>query len=227
MAEKLPVDTTVATSSESLTPTSTFSISMEKPPFQLPNDIESAKELSQEWKPQKQEYLVMFTLAIISLMVALDATVLVPVLPVSLTLSDPFSQWLTGGKDNSYRPPRQRHGFFLGWHILPVVLCSLSTFHRGIVRHLWSTRIIASFLAAVHHWIHRLWCCSQLCGAAGWSLCSRNRWWWHHRGSSNHLCRYHSPQAEAEVVFTGPHSLGDRNNPWSLPRRYFRKFRRH
>jgi hypothetical protein len=36
-----------------------------------------------EWKPGKKEYAVMFTLALISLMVALDATILVSVLPVS------------------------------------------------------------------------------------------------------------------------------------------------
>lgn len=37
-----------------------------------------------EWRPGKQEYAVMATLAVISLMVALDATILVSVLPVSL-----------------------------------------------------------------------------------------------------------------------------------------------
>lgn len=35
------------------------------------------------WKPLKQEYLVMLTISVLSLMVALDATILVPVLPVS------------------------------------------------------------------------------------------------------------------------------------------------
>jgi MFS family permease len=34
------------------------------------------------WKPLRQEYLVMLTISILSLMVALDATILVPVLPV-------------------------------------------------------------------------------------------------------------------------------------------------
>jgi hypothetical protein len=34
------------------------------------------------WKPLKQEYLLMLTISILSLMVALDATILVPVLPV-------------------------------------------------------------------------------------------------------------------------------------------------
>ena len=38
-----------------------------------------------EWKPGKQEYAVMITLAVISLMVALDATILVSVLPVRFT----------------------------------------------------------------------------------------------------------------------------------------------
>ncbi|KAH9211853.1 major facilitator superfamily domain-containing protein [Leptodontidium sp. 2 PMI_412] len=35
----------------------------------------------QEWKPHKEEYLVMITISLISLMVAIDATILVPVLP--------------------------------------------------------------------------------------------------------------------------------------------------
>ena len=35
-----------------------------------------------DWKPGKQEFAVMLTLAFISLMVALDATILVSVLPV-------------------------------------------------------------------------------------------------------------------------------------------------
>ena len=41
-----------------------------------------------EWKPGKKEYAVMLTLALISLMVALDATILVSVLPVSNCIVD-------------------------------------------------------------------------------------------------------------------------------------------
>lgn len=37
-----------------------------------------------EWKPGKSEYAVMITLALISMMVALDATILVSALPVSI-----------------------------------------------------------------------------------------------------------------------------------------------
>jgi hypothetical protein len=44
---------------------------------------EDAVDLPTEtWKPLTQEYLVMLTVSILSLMVALDATILVPVLPV-------------------------------------------------------------------------------------------------------------------------------------------------
>lgn len=48
-------------------------------------DVESKAEVEtlQEWKPQKKELLIMISLSFISLMVALDATILVAVLPVS------------------------------------------------------------------------------------------------------------------------------------------------
>lgn len=48
----------------------------------MANDVEAVQEQPVEWKAQKQEYLVMITLAVVSLMVALDATILVPILPV-------------------------------------------------------------------------------------------------------------------------------------------------
>lgn len=49
-------------------------------------DLEKAmlKE-AKEWKPTKKEWFIMFSLSIISFMVALDATILVTVLPVGLT----------------------------------------------------------------------------------------------------------------------------------------------
>jgi predicted MFS family arabinose efflux permease len=47
-----------------------------------PADLEKhSKSSGTDWKPQKQEYLIMFTIAFISLVVALDATILVSVLP--------------------------------------------------------------------------------------------------------------------------------------------------
>jgi len=41
-------------------------------------------ETEVEWKPTKAEWFIMASLAVISLMVALDATILVAVLPVSI-----------------------------------------------------------------------------------------------------------------------------------------------
>jgi MFS family permease len=47
-----------------------------------PSDMEaSTPSSSGDWKPQRQEYLIMFSIAFISLVVALDATILVSALP--------------------------------------------------------------------------------------------------------------------------------------------------
>jgi hypothetical protein len=86
---------------EPSTPTSTEPLAHEKPSIPVPDDVESAKGSQVEWKPQKQEYLVMLTLSIISLMVALDATILVTVLPVSYMSVDLTSRRLTIGQDHS------------------------------------------------------------------------------------------------------------------------------
>ena len=47
----------------------------------LSTDLEKQREAEQKWKPGKQVWLVMLTLAVSSLTVALDATILVTVLP--------------------------------------------------------------------------------------------------------------------------------------------------
>lgn len=46
------------------------------------SDVEAAQEKVEEWKPRREEYMVMLTMSVCSLMVALDATILVTVLPV-------------------------------------------------------------------------------------------------------------------------------------------------
>jgi hypothetical protein len=63
------------------------------------SSLEKGEKAEVEWKPGKQEYAVMLTLAVISLMVALDATILVSVLPVRLSL--PPSGALLRGKQRS------------------------------------------------------------------------------------------------------------------------------
>lgn len=45
-------------------------------------DVESLEKPTEEWKPHKKEWFIMISLSLISLMVSLDATILVTVLPV-------------------------------------------------------------------------------------------------------------------------------------------------
>ena len=49
-------------------------------------DITQVDESLPEWKPGRQEYLILISLSIISLMVALDASIVAP----ALTVSHPF-----------------------------------------------------------------------------------------------------------------------------------------
>lgn len=60
-------------------------------------DVEANEKetLLAEWKPQKKELLIMISLSFISLMVSLDATILVTVLPVSHTFSVEYGHSLT------------------------------------------------------------------------------------------------------------------------------------
>jgi hypothetical protein len=56
----------------------------------LPTERQSMSEVAdavagegEEWKPRRQEYLIMISLSLISLVVAVDASILLPALPVS------------------------------------------------------------------------------------------------------------------------------------------------
>lgn len=53
------------------------------------------------WKPQKKELVIMISLSFISLMVALDATILVTVLPVSHPLAQCRKEFLIYSTGNS------------------------------------------------------------------------------------------------------------------------------
>jgi len=101
MSEKMPALDTMNIPDEPSTPTSTEHSAHEKLCVPVPGGVESAKSSQVEWKPQKQEYLVMLTLSIISLMVALDATILVTVLPVSYMSIDLTARRLTIGQDRN------------------------------------------------------------------------------------------------------------------------------
>ena len=51
--------------------------------WSIADSIAEAKRLEiEEWRPQKEEWLVVVSIFVLYLMVALDATIVVPVLPV-------------------------------------------------------------------------------------------------------------------------------------------------
>lgn len=62
---------------------------IEKTPQEPPLDTELGKldsvgkKTGAEWKAGKQEWLIMILLLVVSFLVSIDATILVPVLPVS------------------------------------------------------------------------------------------------------------------------------------------------
>ena len=227
MSEKPSALDTMAIPDEASNPTSAEPSTYEKPSVLVLDDVESAKSSQVEWKPQKQEYLVMLTLSIISLMVALDATILVTVLPVSYMSVDLTARRLTIGQDHNERSPRLCHRCFLDRHLLPVGLCSLSAFHCSFVRHLRATRIASPILAILHHWINSLCSCSNFCRFARWPLCSRNWRWRHYCWSANHLRRYHSAAPETQMVFACPHCVGDRHGSRSAHWRRSCEFHHH
>ena len=73
-----------------LTPLSNVQMSMASSPSSVYgrasaiSDLEKSTQVTEEWKPDKAVYMTMLTMAVLSLMVALDATILVTVLPVCL-----------------------------------------------------------------------------------------------------------------------------------------------
>jgi len=87
---------------------STLSLPPKEACATVSDDLEAASDGSTDWKPQKQEYLVMATLATISLMVALDATILVSILPVRFLSGSITFALLTSGTDTGKRPSRHK-----------------------------------------------------------------------------------------------------------------------
>lgn len=84
-----------------------------------------------EWRPRKGEYLVMITVSIISLMVALDATILVPVLPVSYLVFEGSGHVCLMLEDACTITQRNVDGCFLGRHIIPSNKRCLPAFHSS------------------------------------------------------------------------------------------------
>ena len=92
------------------------------------------KELG-DWKPGSKELAVMMTLAVISLMVALDATILVSVLPVGALslLPKPPNKTANLKADTRNRLGGVRQRRLLGWDVVSSRVRSQPTLHRRAV----------------------------------------------------------------------------------------------
>ena len=136
-----------------------------------------------DFKPTKRLYLAFGTLAVITLMVALDGTSLSVALPVIL-----FTILATFG--HQYRLTRSDHGTcsegyrsrgFLGWHIIPSLLHNLSAKLRRTLSRLWSKTSCYGGTCLLPNWRH--YCCDgELVRTSScWQIPSRRWRWWSYR----------------------------------------------
>lgn len=136
-----------------------FNNEIGKMPKKVPSRVEAtALELEiprQEWKPRREEYLVLVILSMLSLMTALDATVLTPALPVS-SQTLPWSFKMISGRkikvgfmgannnpilDFSKITKRFSQWGVLGRNLIPPEKQYFPTIPGFFIRHLWpSTR---------------------------------------------------------------------------------------
>lgn len=98
----------------------------------------AAENCTLEWKLGRKEKLVMIALVIVSFVAALDATILVPLLPVRYW--GPQAQWRYSDcvLDSRKIASRKRDQYLLGRNILFIELHGLSTFSCFSFRQLWS-----------------------------------------------------------------------------------------
>jgi hypothetical protein len=126
-------------------------------------DIEARGHLAVEsaWTPTMAEVLVMISLSFISLMVALDASILVCVLPVrSQGATQTFTQYLHTPTGDCIRSQWYISRSILGWHFISSHLCSLPTGHSIDFfpgRPPTDAHRLASIL---HHWHNILFMCT-------------------------------------------------------------------
>lgn len=90
---------------------------------------QEAAASNQEWKAGRKEWMIIIVLAIVSLMVALDATILVPVLPVSASKKGSLRYM----KDNTFAGDRERSSWAYDRYLLDGNGLSLDTISLSTV----------------------------------------------------------------------------------------------
>lgn len=129
-----------------------------------PNGDSQKESINSEWKLTKHEFMIMITLSIASLMVSIDATIIITSLSVTSSWIGHLKlHWLISIPDDGSGLRCEHDRRLLDWYLLSSQLCSNHAFHCIYQRHLWSA-FLSVFLGIVLH--RRLHC-----------LCYRTSYW--------------------------------------------------
>lgn len=142
--------------------------------------------VAEEWKPTRNEWLIMISLAFISFVVSLDATILVTVLPVSASLSP---AWITSDIPTGDCSQAQRHvgRGFLGRNIIPPHFCHLAAYHRVLQPGIRSSTASPSVVALLHYGHCTMCNVSRFHQDAQWESHPGHWWWWHRHIDASYL----------------------------------------
>jgi hypothetical protein len=166
---------------------------------------EATVSIPETWTPNKNEWLIMISLAFISLMVALDSSILVTVLPVSpsnIHIRQKGTDFVVG---NSAQAQWYLSTGILGWYILSAHLSHLPASHRVHQSDLWSAATARLISRLLYSWHDTLLGIKGLHNAVGRPKHTRRRRWRHNLSHTSHLLRHCTAQTATEIL---PSSVG-------------------
>ena len=175
--------------------------------------------LANTWKAGRSQWLIIIVIAIVSLMVALDATILVPVLPVSHTDIHGAHVARLMLLDHCERSPWERDRHLLGRNCLPSHSVGLSTFPSISFGYLWPSLVILGLSRLFHLGLFDLLPFPEFPSAASWSFDPGN---WRGRDYSFGLSDYNGYNTASPAAYLSrcqPDGLGFRHNLWTVDRR--------
>lgn len=180
---------------------------------------EAAVSIPETWSPNKNEWLIMISLAFISLMVALDASILVTVLPVSQSNTHKPQKGTNFVLGNSAQAEWHLSTSILGWYIVSAHLGCLPTSHRFHQPDLWSTTTPRPVSCLLYSWYDALLGIKGLHDAVGRSKHTRRGRWRHHLSHTSHLLRHCTASTATQILPSGVGFMVDWIDSWPTHRR--------
>lgn len=154
-----------------------------------------------EWKPTRGTWLIFLCLAIISLIVSLDSSIIGPAIPVS-TPNPQTSRTLTKivGTGHRTKPRRHSQRKLLGRHLLPRHLRHLPTLHRLALRRLRPPPTPLPLPRALHTRNDTMLHSAEHPPTARRSRHPRNWRWWCARSGLGHYDGHCAAPPAAEIL---------------------------